>query len=89
MTILAEERQKTITDNRRHDSDTGSPEVQISLLTQQIQNLTEHMKVNRHDYASRRGLVMAVGKRNRLLRYIARKDRDAYQALIKRLGLRK
>lgn len=89
MTILAEDRQTRIQENRRHDTDSGSPEVQIALLTQQIANLTEHMKAHRHDYASRRGLVMAVGKRNRLLRYIARKDRDAYQNLIKRLGLRK
>ena len=89
MTILAEERTKQIADNRRHDKDSGSPEVQVALLTQQISNLTEHLKTHKHDYASRRGLLMAVGRRNRLLRYLAKKDRDAYQGLIKRLGLRK
>ena len=89
MTILAEERQAAIGDHRRHDKDSGSPEIQIALLTQQIQNLTEHLKTHKHDYASRRGLLMAVGRRNRLLRYLQRRDRDAYLATIKKLGLRK
>ena len=72
-----------------HATDTGSPEVQVALLTEQIAQLTEHLKSHKHDYASRRGLLMMVGKRSRLLRYLARRDREAYQALIKRLGLRK
>jgi len=89
MAIAVETKQNLISENRRHDGDTGSPEIQIALLTRQIAELTDHMKTHRHDYASRRGLVMMVGKRTRLLRYLARQDRAGYQALIKRLGLRK
>ena len=89
MAIAVETKQKLISENRRNDGDTGSPEVQIALLTKQISELTEHLRAHKHDFASRRGLLMMVGKRTRLLRYLARKDRAAYQALIKRLGLRK
>ena len=89
MTIAAPMKTKLITDYRRHDSDSGSPEVQIALLTERIVQLTDHVRTHKHDYTSRRGLLMLVGKRNRLLRYLARKDRSAYQNLIKRLGLRK
>lgn len=74
---------------RRHDNDSGSPEVQVALLTDRITYLTEHLKKNRHDYHSRRGLLGMVGKRNRLLRYLARIDRARYRTLIERLGLRK
>ena len=89
MTIAAEKKTKLIGDYRRHDNDAGSPEVQVAVLTTRIAELTEHLRTHRKDFSSRRGLLMMVGKRNRLLRYLARTDRAAYQALIKRLGLRK
>jgi small subunit ribosomal protein S15 len=89
MAIAVETKAKLISENRRHEKDSGSPEVQIGMLTARIAELTTHLRDHKHDYASRRGLLMMVGKRNRLLRYLARRDRDAYQALIKRLGLRK
>jgi small subunit ribosomal protein S15 len=89
MTIAAETKNKLVGEYRRHEGDTGSPEVQIAVLTRRIAELTEHLRQHRHDYASRRGLLMMVGKRTRLLRYLARTDREAYQSLIKRLGLRK
>lgn len=89
MTIAAEKKTNLIGEYRRHDTDAGSPEVQIAVLTTRIAELTEHLRTHRKDYSSRRGLLMMVGKRNRLLRYLARTDREAYQALIKRLGLRK
>jgi small subunit ribosomal protein S15 len=89
MTIAADEKTKLITDHARHEKDKGSPEVQIALLTARIGELTGHLKTHVKDYAGRRGLLMLVGKRNRLLRYLARTNREAYQATIKRLGLRK
>jgi small subunit ribosomal protein S15 len=89
MTTVAEEKTTLIKDYQRHEKDAGSPEVQIAVLTQRIGQLTEHLKVHRHDYASRRGLLMMVGRRNRLLRYLARTKRESYLELIKRLGLRK
>jgi small subunit ribosomal protein S15 len=89
MALATETKQKLISEHRRKDGDTGSPEVQIAVLTRRISDLTDHVREHKHDYASRRGLLMMVGKRNRLLRYLARTDREAYQALIKRLGLRK
>lgn len=89
MTIAAERRQTLISEHRRHESDSGSPEIQVAILTERIRGLTEHLRTHKHDYHSRRGLVLMVGKRNRLLRYLSRTQRDTYQALIKRLGLRK
>lgn len=89
MTIAAETKSKLVGEYRRHDSDSGSPEVQVAVLTRRIADLTEHLRRHRHDFASRRGLLMMVGKRTRLLRYLARTDREGYQSLIKRLGLRK
>ncbi len=89
MTIAAEEKTTLIGEHRRHEGDTGSPEVQIAILTARIAELTEHLRRHQHDFASRRGLMMMVGRRNRLLRFLAREDQAAYQALIKRLGLRK
>jgi len=76
-------------DFRPHESDCGSPEVQIAALTARILELTDHLKTHKHDHHSRRGLIMLVGKRNRLLKYISRTNREAYQATIKKLGLRK
>ena len=89
MAIAAESKTRIIQDYRRHEHDGGSPEVQIAILTSRIQELTEHLRGHKHDFAARRGLVMMVGKRNRLLKYLARTNREAYQELIKRLGLRK
>ncbi len=89
MTIAAEAKTQLIQDYQRKEGDSGSPEVQIAILTERIRGLTDHLQTHKHDYSSRRGLVLMVGKRNRLLRYIARTRRDDYQALIKRLGLRK
>jgi small subunit ribosomal protein S15 len=89
MAIALEQRHKVVSDYRIHDTDTGSPEVQIAMLTEKIQALSEHLKVHAKDHHSRRGLIMMVGKRNRLLRYLARSDRERYQSVIGRLGLRK
>ena len=89
MSVTAEKRTELIGQYKTGDNDTGSPEVQVSLLTERINNLTGHMKEHKHDYHSRRGLLMLVGKRNRLLRYLQRKDRQRYLTLIASLGLRK
>jgi len=72
-----------------HDGDTGSPEVQVALLTQRIKDLTEHLKTHKHDHHSRRGLLLLVGRRRRLLKYLAKKDINRYRALIEKLGLRR
>jgi small subunit ribosomal protein S15 len=79
----------TITEHRLHDSDTGSPEVQIALLTQRITHLTEHLRVHKKDHHSRRGLLMLVGRRRRLLDYVRRNDVERYRAIIAKLGLRR
>lgn len=84
-----EAKDKVIAEYRRHDHDTGSPEVQVALLTKRIAYLTEHFKVHRKDHHSRRGLLMMVGQRRRLLEYLRRKDVSRYRALIERLGLRR
>jgi small subunit ribosomal protein S15 len=89
MSVTAEKRTELVGQYRTGDTDTGSPEVQVALLTERINNLTTHMKAHKHDYHSRRGLLLMVGKRNRLLRYLQRKDRAAYLKLIASLGLRK
>ena len=81
--------QETIAEFGQHDTDTGSPEVQIALLTKRIRHLTEHLKVHKKDHATERGLVMLVGKRRRLLDYLRKIDNDRYQAIILSLGLRK
>ncbi len=73
----------------QHDSDTGSPEVQVALLTQRISHLTEHLRTHKHDHHSRRGLLMLVGKRRRLLNYLRREDVERYRSLIASLGLRR
>ena len=78
-----------IGDYRTHDTDTGSPEVQVALLSERINYLTEHFKTHVKDHHSRRGLLMLVGQRRRLLDYLKRKDADRYSDLIKRLGIRK
>ena len=73
----------------RHEGDTGSPEVQVAILTERINQLTAHLKVHPHDFHSRRGMQMMIGKRRRLLDYLAKKDIERYRALIAKLGLRK
>lgn len=87
--IAAEKKARIISDFRRDDSDTGSPEVQIALLTARIQEVAEHMRSNKQDFHNRRGLVAMVSRRNRLLRYLSRTDRERYLDTIQRLGLRK
>ena len=79
----------TITEHRLHDTDTGSPEVQVAILTERINHLTEHLKVHPKDHHSRRGLLMLVGRRRRLLDYVRRNDVERYRGLIARLGLRR
>ena len=75
--------------NRLHDTDTGSPEVQIAIFSQRINHLTDHLKTHAHDHNSRRGLLQLVGKRRRLLNYLRRKDIERYRAIIAKLGLRR
>jgi len=89
MVTTKEKRQEIIGEFRRHEKDSGSPEVQVAILTDRIQYLTEHMKRHAHDYHSRRGLVLMVERRKRLLTYLRREDQARYAELIKRLGLRK
>jgi small subunit ribosomal protein S15 len=79
----------TIVEHRLHETDTGSPEVQVALLTERINHLTEHLKVHSKDHHSRRGLLMLVGRRRRLLDYLRRNDVERYRALIAKLGLRR
>ena len=87
--ITAEARQSVIHEHRTHERDTGSPEVQIALVTARIKELTEHLKINKKDHAARRGLLKMVGRRAALLRYLTRTDRERYKSIINRLGLRK
>jgi small subunit ribosomal protein S15 len=89
LTVTAERKTAIITDNARATSDTGSPEVQVAILTERIANLTEHFKTHAKDNHSRRGLLMLVNKRRSLLDYLKRKDVGRYTALITKLGLRK
>ena len=87
--MLKEEKLSIIESNRVHETDTGSPEVQIALLTSRIQNLTEHLKKNDKDHHSRRGLLKMVGHRRKLLAYLQKKDIERYRAIVEKLGLRK
>ena len=89
MSVTAERKQEIIKDNAQAKGDTGSPEVQVAILTERITNLTEHFKTHAKDNHSRRGLLMLVNKRRSLLDYLKRKDNERYQALIAKLGLRK
>ena len=89
MVLTKDQKARIIQDKRLHDRDTGSPEVQISLLTARIAELTEHMKVHRKDYHTRLGLLKLVGKRRRLLDYLMNTDLDSYRQLIAELGLRR
>ena len=89
MTITAERKAEVIKDNARNEGDTGSPEVQIAILTERIVNLTEHFKTHAKDNHSRRGLLMMVNNRRTLLAYLKKEDGERYAALIAKLGLRK
>jgi len=89
VSITRESKTELIQDYRTHDTDTGSPEVQIAILTTRITYLTEHFKIHAKDHHSRQGLLKMVGKRRRLLDYLKRKNNSRYQEIIKRLGLRK
>ena len=87
--IRKDEKTAVIEANRIHETDTGSPEVQVALLTARINHLTEHLKTNKNDHHSRRGLLKMVGRRRNLLAYLQRKDIERYRALIAKLGIRK
>ena len=89
MPLPAEQKIQVVTDYRTHEKDTGSPEVQIALLTQRINQLQDHFKAHKKDHSSRRGLLKLVSRRNQLLKYLTRMDRTRYQQVIQRLGLRK
>ncbi len=89
MTLDREEKQALIEEYGRHDKDTGSPEVQVAILTTRITELTDHLRENSHDESSRRGLLKMVGKRRRLLSYLRKKDYQRYMALSDQLGLRR
>ncbi|MCL2108574.1 MAG: 30S ribosomal protein S15 [Oscillospiraceae bacterium] len=87
--LLKHEKDAVIEANRTHDSDTGSPEVQIAILTRRINDLTEHLKLHKKDHHSRRGLLKMVGHRRNLLNYLMKKDIERYRATIAKLGIRK
>ena len=87
--MLKDQKTSIIEANRTHETDTGSPEVQIAILTERINQLTEHLKVHAHDNHSRRGLYKMIGKRRSLLDYLMKKDIERYRAIIAKLGIRK
>ncbi len=88
MPLKKDIKSNVITGNATHEGDTGSPEVQVALLTSRINMLTEHLKIHKHDHHSRRGLMMMVGRRKRILAYLSKKDIERYRALVGRLGIR-
>ena len=87
--MLNDQKQQIIANNAMHEGDTGSPEVQIAILTARINHLNEHLKLNNNDHHSRRGLLKMVGKRRNLLGYLQKKDINRYRAIIEKLGIRK
>lgn len=89
MGILQERKEKVISSLRIHDKDTGSPEVQVGLLTERINHLSNHLKEHKKDFTSRRGLLKMVGHRSALLKYLTRIDKERYQRLINKLGIRR
>ena len=89
MTMTKEVKDKIIQEYHRHDKDTGSPEVQVAILTNRIQQLTDHLRVHKHDESSRRGLLKLVGQRRRHLAYLKREDTKAYLEITERLGIRR
>ncbi len=88
MPLQQERKQTAINEYQTHSTDTGSAEVQVALLTARVEQLSEHLKKNKKDHSSRRGLLQIIGRRKRLLAYILKNDREHYQALIKKLGIR-
>ena len=89
MSITAERKTQVVSEYATHEGDTGSPEVQVAILSERISNLTEHLKTHKKDFHSRRGLLIMVGQRRRLLDYLKRKNQKRYEELIQRLGLRR
>jgi len=89
MTLTTQQKADIVTEHKRSDTDTGSAEVQIALLSKRISDLTEHLKTHQKDHASRRGLLMLVGRRRRLLEYLRREDIDRYRDIVAKLGLRR
>lgn len=89
MPLLAEVKQAVISDNRLSETDTGSAEVQIAVLTKRIEHVSDHLKTNKKDFASRRGLLQMVGRRRRLLSYLQKSEVSRYRAIVAKLGLRK
>ena len=89
MTLQKDIKQEIIVENQIHESDTGSPEVQIAILTRRIADLTEHLKVHKKDYHSRRGMLKMIGRRRGLLNYLRKKDVERYRAICDRLGIRR
>jgi small subunit ribosomal protein S15 len=89
MPLNSEEKSRLIADNARSEGDTGSPEVQVAMLNQRIAELTEHLKMHKHDHSTRRGLFRLVGRQRRLLAYLRRQDVDRYRAIVEKLGLRR
>ncbi|HHX85831.1 MAG TPA: 30S ribosomal protein S15 [Actinomycetales bacterium] len=89
MSLTSEEKKAVLSEYGLHETDTGSPEAQVALLTKRISQLTEHLKTHQHDHHSRRGLLLLVGRRRRLLKYVAKTDIERYRSLIERLGLRR
>ena len=87
--LRKEEKTEVIENNRTHETDTGSPEVQIAILTRRINDLTEHLKVHKKDHHSRRGMLKMIGRRRNLLAYLKKKDIERYRAIIAKLGIRK
>jgi small subunit ribosomal protein S15 len=89
MAVVVERKKGLVKDYSRHEGDTGSPEVQVALLTERINHLTDHLKVHKKDFTSRHGLLMMVGQRRRLLKFLEGENRKGYESLISRLGIRK
>ena len=89
MALTTEQKKSTLAEYGVHETDTGSPEAQVALLTQRIVRLTEHLKMHKHDHHSRRGLLLLVGRRRRLLKYLRQVDVARYRSLIERLGIRR
>jgi small subunit ribosomal protein S15 len=89
LALASDEKNKIIAEYATTEGDTGSPEVQIAVLTKRINDLTEHLKIHKHDHHSRRGLLMLVGRRRRLLKYLQAQDIERYRSIVQRLGLRR
>ncbi len=89
MALSTDQKKTILTEYGTHESDTGSPEAQVAMLTKRISDLTEHLKVHKHDHHSRRGLLLMVGRRRRLLNYLTKVDIERYRSLIQRLGIRR